>query len=98
MTPKGDIILTRFGREFLAMLGQQRDRGQHSYVVFDGLIDAILFEGGTRSDDSIARQVIAQIDRWAVEYDFTGSAIIHPSRAGEEVWRTGSVRSPRGGC
>lgn len=87
VTPQGKIIVTRFGRTFLDMLARRADQGQHSYVVFDGLMDAIIFEGGTRSDDSIARQVIAQLDRWCVEHDFTGRAIIHPSRTGE---RTGT--------
>jgi hypothetical protein len=82
---RGEIILTRFGREFLDMLAEQKKQGRHSYVVFDGLMDAILFEGGTRSDDSVARQVIALIDRWCTVYDFTGRAIIHPSRAGERT-------------
>jgi hypothetical protein len=82
VTKDGKIILTRFGRTFLAMLGE---RTAHSYVVFDGLIDAILFEGSSRSDDGIARQVIAMLDRWCVEYDFTGRAILHPSRMGERT-------------
>ena len=83
VTKDGAIIITRFGRTFLADLAARRDRGLHTFIVFDGIMDAILFEGSTRMDDSIARQVIALLDRWCVEYNFTARAILHPSRAGE---------------
>jgi hypothetical protein len=83
VTKDGALILTRFGREFHAKLAERRDRGLHTFVVLDGIIDAVLFEGSTRVDDTIARQVIALLDRWCEEYDFTAYAILHPSRAAE---------------
>ena len=83
VTKDGAIILTRFGREFHAKLAERRDRGLHTFVVFDGIIDAILFDGSTRVDDTIARQVIALLDRWCEEFDFSAYAILHPSRAAE---------------
>jgi hypothetical protein len=76
----GKIILTRFGRAFLA---EMKAAPGHKFVVFDGIIDAILFEGGTRNDDGIARQLIALLDRWCTEYDFSAYAILHPSRIAE---------------
>jgi hypothetical protein len=85
VTRLGKIIITRFGRQFLDMLARRRDQGQHTFVVFDGLIDAILFEGSTRSEDDVVRQVIALLDRWCAGHDFTGRGIIHPSRAGERL-------------
>src|SRR5260221_7851739 len=59
ITAKGQIIQTRFGRQFFDML--DRHAG-HKYVIFDGLMDAILFEGSTRSEDDVARQVISMLD------------------------------------
>jgi hypothetical protein len=83
VTKDGTIWLTRFGREFHAKLAERRDRGLHTFVVFDGIMDAILFEGSTRVEDTIARQVIAMLDRWCETFDFTAYAILHPSRAAE---------------
>jgi hypothetical protein len=83
VTKDGALILTRFGREFHAKLAERRDRGLHTFVVFDGIMDAVLFEGSTRVEDTIARQVIAMLDRWCETYDFTAYAILHPSRAAE---------------
>jgi hypothetical protein len=83
VTKDGVIIITRFGRTFREMLTAQRDKGLHTFVVFDGLMDAILFEGSTRMDDGIARQVIAMLDRWCRELNCTMSSILHPSRAAE---------------
>jgi hypothetical protein len=85
VTRAGGIILTRFGGQFLDKLAERRDQGRHSCVVFDGLIDAIIFEGSTRSEDDVARQLIALLDRWCHEYDFTGRGIFHPSRTGERT-------------
>ena len=83
VNPKGEIWLTHFGNRMLHWLAERRERGLHTFVVFDGIIDAIWFDGSTRSDDNIARQVIAELDRLCLEYDFTAYAILHPSRAGE---------------
>jgi hypothetical protein len=83
VTKDGAIIITRFGREFLTTIANRRDRGLHTFVVFDGIMDAILFEGLTRMEDAIARQVIALLERWCEEYDFSAYAILHPSRAAE---------------
>ena len=79
----GAIMITRFGNRLLHWLAERRDSGQHTFVVFDGIIDAICFAGNTRNDDAVARQVIAELDRLALEYDFSAYAILHPSRAGE---------------
>lgn len=79
---RGTIIITRFGRRLRDYLARARDHGGHTYLVLDGLIDAILFEGSTRSEDDVARQVIALLDRWCVELDITGTGILHPSQAG----------------
>jgi AAA domain len=83
VTDKGKIILTRYGHAFLDRLAQRRDQGLHSYVVLDGMMDALLFEGGTRMDDSLVRQVLSLIDRWCIEYNMTCRGILHPSRAAE---------------
>jgi len=77
----GDVWLTRFGSRFLAHLAARKDEG--TLVVFDGIIDAITFEGSTRNSDVVAGQVIREIDRWCIEYNFTALSILHPSRAGE---------------
>lgn len=79
----GSIWLTRFGCRLLFWVAQHRDSGWHTFIVFDGIIDAIAFEGNTRNDDNVARHVIAELDRLALEYDFSAYAILHPSRAGE---------------
>jgi hypothetical protein len=79
----GAIWITHFGNRMLHWLAQRRDRGQHTFVIFDGIIDAICFAGNTRNDDMAARQVIGELDRLALEYEFTAYAILHPSRAGE---------------
>jgi hypothetical protein len=81
----GEIWTTHFGERFLHCLAERRDCGQHTFVVFDGIIDAIRFDAGTRNDDAVARQVIHELDRLAVEYDFSAYAILHPSRAGERT-------------
>jgi Bifunctional DNA primase/polymerase, N-terminal/AAA domain len=77
-----EVWITRFGRRFLKYL----EKHQNGWVVvFDGIIDAITFEGGTRNSDVVAGQVIREIDRWCLEYNFTGLSILHPSRAGERL-------------
>jgi RecA-family ATPase len=85
--PDGEIWVTHFGNRLLHWLAQRRDLCLHTFVVLDGVIDAIWFAGNTRNDDMVVRQVIAELDRLALEYDFTAYAILHPSRAGE---RTGT--------
>src|SRR5262249_45836218 len=81
------IWVTRFGKRLLHWLGRRRDEGSLTFVVFDGMIDAIAFEDNTRNDDVVVRQVLSELGRMGGEYVFNAYGILHPSRAGQ---RTGT--------
>ena len=84
------VLITRFGRRFLSLVATRRNAGLHTLIIFDGLMDAIIFHDNTRNDDTVAMSLIRLIDSWCVEYDFSAYSIVHPSRSSE---RGGSVGS-----
>lgn len=84
------VLITRFGQRFLSTIATRRNAGKHTLVIFDGLMDAIIFLDNTRNDDAMAMALIRLIDSWCAEYDFTAYSIVHPSRSSE---RGGSVGS-----
>ena len=84
------LLVTRFGQRVLSWIATRRNAGKHTLVIFDGLMDAIIFHDNTRNDDTVAMSLIRLIDSWCVEYDFTAYSIVHPSRSSE---RGGSVGS-----
>jgi RecA-family ATPase len=84
------VKITRFGRRFLHTIATRRNTGKHSLVIFDGLMDAIIFNDNTRNDDAMAMGIIRTLDSWCVEYDFTAYSIVHPSRSSERGGTAGS--------
>ena len=84
------VLITRFGRRFLSHIATRRNFGLHTLVVFDGLMDAIIFQDNTRNDDTTAMALIRLIDSWCMEYDFTAYSIVHPSRSSERGNSIGS--------
>ena len=84
------VLITRFGRRFLSHIATRRNSGLHTLVVFDGLMDAIIFQDNTRNDDATAMALIRLIDSWCMEYDFTAYSIVHPSRSSERGNSIGS--------
>lgn len=84
------VLITRFGRRFLSLIATRRNYGKHTLVVFDGLMDAIIFHDNTRNDDTVAMSLIRLIDSWCIEYDFSAYSIVHPSRSSERGNSVGS--------
>lgn len=84
------VLITRFGRRFLSLIATRRNAGKHTLVIFDGLMDAIIFNDNTRNDDATAMALIRLIDSWCAEYDFTAYSIVHPSRTSERGGGIGS--------
>ena len=84
------VLITRFGRRFLSLIATRRNAGKHTLVIFDGLMDAIIFQDNTRNDDTVAMGLIRLLDSWCMEYDFTAYSIVHPSRSSERGNTVGS--------
>ena len=84
------VLITRFGRRVLSYIATRRNGGKHTLMIFDGLMDAIIFSDNTRNDDTIAMSLIRLIDSWCAEYDFTAYSIVHPSRSSERGNSMGS--------
>ena len=84
------VLITRFGRRVLSYVATRRNSGKHTLLIFDGLMDAIIFHDNTRNDDTVAMNLIRLIDSWCIEYDFTAYSIVHPSRSSERGNTMGS--------
>lgn len=83
-------LISRFGRRFLSTIATRRNQGKHTLVIFDGLMDALIFRDNTRNDDTMAMGIIRLLDSWCMEYDFTAYSIVHPSRSSERGNTIGS--------
>lgn len=83
MADRNGITLTRFGVRFRNLLRERGKRGIHTLIIFDGLMDAILFRDNTRNDELTASDILIILDLWCEEFDCTMQSILHPSRGAE---------------
>lgn len=75
---------TKFGQHFLDKI-----KGDHVFVVIDGIMDAVCFHAGLMNDDMTVRRVLSVMQRWCLTYNMTLHSILHPSRAGEKTGEGG---------
>lgn len=90
MADRNNITLTRFGKRFIRELQARKARGVHTLVIFDGLMDAVIFRDNTRNDELTATEIITLLDNWCEDLDCTMQSIIHPSRGGQRADVRGS--------
>ena len=84
------IRITRFGKRLLKYLEDRRDAGVHTVVIFDGLMDAIVFKDNTRNDEFMAMALIRTLDLWCKQLDCSMQSIYHPGRSAERMGSIGS--------